>query len=350
MSNEKTTSTHEKLNGQGVEDLLNTLYDIGKPISLNPTETKVSTETLFSDEKHTQKETQVNALQNSPDADNSFAPQQSCDASDADETEILLDENRESAEVCEILPESKANALQATDNVGKNAYTTEDVDNVSENFNHTTEDADSVSEISHSTQNQKIDSNPSNLLTDCETTHDLYQDTPREEKRNLKANESVSDEFALMPCEHTLQKVEGEVLNKQKTLREKTWQLYEQAYIERYNIKPFRNAKVNSQVKQFVERVGEDAPRIAYFYVFHCNSWYIRKAHDFGLLLSDAQAVARDFYRGQQTTNTTAKWEEEAATAHSAAEEAKRLLRMQWAEEDRLKAEQERAKQEQRDA
>ena len=111
-----------------------------------------------------------------------------------------------------------------------------------------------------------------------------------------------SDNFALQPVEQKAQQPKSDVLDKQATLRASTWQHYEQAYIERYSIRPLRNKKVNSQVKAFVELVGEDAPKIAYFYVFHNNAWYIRKGHDIGTLLSDAQAIARDFYRGQQTT------------------------------------------------
>ncbi|MBQ9620091.1 MAG: hypothetical protein IJR44_06315, partial [Neisseriaceae bacterium] len=75
-------------------------------------------------------------------------------------------------------------------------------------------------------------------------------------------------------------------------------------------------------------------------YCFHSNKWYIQKGHDIGTLLTNAQAVARDFYSGRETTNTTAQWEEDRANVRSSAEEAKRLIE-EWDRQAELKAEQE---------
>ena len=125
----------------------------------------------------------------------------------------------------------------------------------------------------------------------------------------------------------------AEVLDKAKQLRLENWQAYQQAYQQRYGVEPLRNAKINAQIKTFCELVGEDAPKIAGFYCFHSHKWYILKGHDFGTLLANAQAVARDYYSGVETTSKVAEWSEDVSNVRSVAEEAKRLLREKWAKE-----------------
>ena len=106
------------------------------------------------------------------------------------------------------------------------------------------------------------------------------------------------------------------------------WQAYKQAYYERYQAYPLRNAKVMGQIKQFIAQVGQDhAAAIAVFFVSHNNSWYVQKKHDIGTLLMNAQAVAVDWQKGTQTTRLAAQWEEQHAAAMGAAEEAKRIIR-----------------------
>ena len=119
---------------------------------------------------------------------------------------------------------------------------------------------------------------------------------------------------------------ESEVLDREKQLRLKTWEFYKQAYLERYGIEPVRNARVNRNILDFVRQVGANAPQMIYFFVFHNNSWYVQKGHDTGTLLQNIQAIARDWAKGYQTTQTYAKQGESIATAQMAAQGAIELL------------------------
>lgn len=82
-----------------------------------------------------------------------------------------------------------------------------------------------------------------------------------------------------------------------------TWETYREAYISRYNVEPLRNAKTNSQVSQFVKRVGEgNAPSIAKFYLKHSDPFYVRNSHAFGFCLRDAESLSTQWLRGQTVT------------------------------------------------
>ncbi|MFV3014647.1 hypothetical protein ACM9HO_02815, partial [Pseudomonas sp. KHB2.9] len=67
------------------------------------------------------------------------------------------------------------------------------------------------------------------------------------------------------------QKTEAQIANTN------TWDAYTIAYLERYGVEPVRNAKVNAQVAQLVQRLGaEEAPQVAMFYVTINDSFFIR--------------------------------------------------------------------------
>jgi hypothetical protein len=78
-----------------------------------------------------------------------------------------------------------------------------------------------------------------------------------------------------------------------------TWKAYSESYEKRYGVEPVRNTKVNSNVKNFVQRVGGDeAPLIASWYVAHSNNFYVRDAHGFGLLTKDAEKLRTEWATG----------------------------------------------------
>lgn len=81
-----------------------------------------------------------------------------------------------------------------------------------------------------------------------------------------------------------------------------TWEAYSTAYATRYGTAPLRNAKVNSAIKGFVQRVGHDeAPAVAGFFVDRvADPMVVRRMHDTGLLLANAEA-----YRTQWVTGRT---------------------------------------------
>lgn len=86
-----------------------------------------------------------------------------------------------------------------------------------------------------------------------------------------------------------------------------TWDAYSVAYFDRYGTEPVRNAKVNSAIKGFVQRVGtKEAPDIARFFVAHNDSFYARKCHDAGQLLADAEKLRTEWATGQTMSATRA--------------------------------------------
>lgn len=140
----------------------------------------------------------------------------------------------------------------------------------------------------------------------------------------------------------------GEVLPKSKHSDEKpqqetefqlkcraTWKAYGEAYCQRYGTAPIRNAKVNSQVKQLVQRLGTEAADVAAWFVLSCNeSFVVRKVHDLGLLVSGAESYRTQWATGRAMTNTRASQIDQTAANYSAADEAKALLRAKRAREN----------------
>jgi hypothetical protein len=81
------------------------------------------------------------------------------------------------------------------------------------------------------------------------------------------------------------------------------WKAYSEAYLTRYEHEPIRNAKINSQIKQFVSRLPtKDAPEVVRFYVQHSNRYYVQKMHPVGLLLQDAEKLYTEWRRGRPMT------------------------------------------------
>lgn len=86
------------------------------------------------------------------------------------------------------------------------------------------------------------------------------------------------------------------------------WEAYATAYFARYGVPPVRNAKVNSQLAQLVQRLGAgEAPAVAAAYVRHNNATYIRGRHGVDLLLRDAEGLRTDWARNTQTTSAGAQ-------------------------------------------
>lgn len=94
------------------------------------------------------------------------------------------------------------------------------------------------------------------------------------------------------------------------------WSSYAKAYESRYKTKPVRNAKVNGQVAQLAKRLGSEAPLVAEFYVGHSKSFYIGKVHEFGLLLSDAEALRTQWATGQKVTQRQAQQSDDRAAVN----------------------------------
>ena len=121
---------------------------------------------------------------------------------------------------------------------------------------------------------------------------------------NKKTNiEHSSKEVDLSKDKSPKEKVDSKEIVKTK----QTWQFYENAFKGRYGVLPERNPKTNSQMKQFVERVGIDnAPHIAAFYLTHNDSFYIKQCHVVGMLLKDAEKLATEWKTGNKMTSQRA--------------------------------------------
>lgn len=117
------------------------------------------------------------------------------------------------------------------------------------------------------------------------------------------------------------QKTEAQIANTN------TWDAYTIAYLERYGVEPVRNAKVNAQIAQLVQRLGaEEAPQVAMFYVTINDSFFIRNSHELGLLVARAEGIRTQWLTGRQVNAVTARQMENTQANISAAQEASRSI------------------------
>lgn len=105
------------------------------------------------------------------------------------------------------------------------------------------------------------------------------------------------------------------------------WKAYADSYFNRYGAEPVRNAKVNGQIAQVVQRLGaEEAPHVAFYYVTINDAFYIRNMHDVGLLVSKCEAIRTQWATGRQVNGATARQMENTQANMSAAEIAKDMI------------------------
>lgn len=91
-----------------------------------------------------------------------------------------------------------------------------------------------------------------------------------------------------------------------------TWDAYANAYEARWGVMPVRNATVNGQLANFVQRVpAEEAPAIAAFFVGHRGNLYVAAKHPVNLLVRDAEKLRTDW-----ATNDRAGSSRNDETAH----------------------------------
>ena len=110
--------------------------------------------------------------------------------------------------------------------------------------------------------------------------------------------------------------------NELKAACRETWKAYGLAYFDRYGTDPVINAKVRSQVRQFVQRIPRaEAPEVASFYVRHVDAFYVRKGHDFGQALADAEKLRMEWATNQQITGTKARQNERSGAMWQAVAE-----------------------------
>lgn len=104
-----------------------------------------------------------------------------------------------------------------------------------------------------------------------------------------------------------LVKVKPAKVAKQPAPSSDTWAAYESAYLARYGVKPVRNATVNGQLANLVNRLGaEESPGVAAWYVSHRNQFYVSCGHSVGMLLRDCEKLRTEWATGRQATQTQA--------------------------------------------
>lgn len=106
-----------------------------------------------------------------------------------------------------------------------------------------------------------------------------------------------------------------------------TWLAYSNAYFDRYGTEPVRNAKINSQIKQFVQRIGgEESPHVAANYVKDNNSYYVSRLHSVDSLLADAEKLRTQWATGKNITQSRAKQVDRSQSNYDSVAEAKKIL------------------------
>lgn len=107
-----------------------------------------------------------------------------------------------------------------------------------------------------------------------------------------------------------------------------TWAAYASAYRDRHGVAPVRNAKVNANVRQIVQRLGHsEAPLVAAWFLTVNERYVVQNMHDLGALLTKCEAYRTQWVTGRQMTQTSAQQHDQTQSNANAAEEAKELLR-----------------------
>ncbi len=107
-----------------------------------------------------------------------------------------------------------------------------------------------------------------------------------------------------------------------------TWTAYAIAYRARHGATPVRNAKVNANVKQIVQRLGHaEAPLVAGWFLRVNERLVVQGMHDLGLLLARCEAYRTQWATNRQVTETSARQTDQTQSNVSAADEAKAILR-----------------------
>ncbi|WP_093534249.1 helix-turn-helix domain-containing protein [Stenotrophomonas rhizophila] len=107
-----------------------------------------------------------------------------------------------------------------------------------------------------------------------------------------------------------------------------TWAAYALAYRDRHGATPVRNAKVNANVKQIVQRLGRvEAPQVAGWFLSVNERYVVQNMHDLGTLLAKCEAYRTQWATGRQMTQTSAMQQDQTQGNAGTADAAKAMLR-----------------------
>lgn len=138
---------------------------------------------------------------------------------------------------------------------------------------------------------------------------------------NLTADSRFSDPPTNTGCDQPAAESRPRKAGKKKSETPTTgvWQAYAAAYELRYGVEPVRNAKVNGQLAQLVQRLGAvEAPPVAAHYVRHNKTFYVAKKHPVDLLLADAEGLRTEWATNRTVTDTEARQADRTQTNKNA--------------------------------
>lgn len=94
---------------------------------------------------------------------------------------------------------------------------------------------------------------------------------------------------------------------RQESKTAEIWKRYSAAYANRYHTEPSRNAKINGQLANIVDRLGaEEAPLVAEWFLQHNDRWYAQKGHSVEALQKDCEKIRMEWATGNRITATKA--------------------------------------------
>jgi len=97
-----------------------------------------------------------------------------------------------------------------------------------------------------------------------------------------------------------------------------TWNAYATEYQEVYGAEPVRNAKVNGQLANVIDRIGAiDAPSVAAWFIHHRKRWYVEKGHSVECLQKDCEQLRTEWATGRRSTSTAAMQADRTQTTGS---------------------------------
>lgn len=93
-----------------------------------------------------------------------------------------------------------------------------------------------------------------------------------------------------------------------------TWQAYKEAYTQRYSVPPIRDAATNAKIKAIVKGLGEEAPQVAAYFVWHNGARYVAGMHQIGYLHTDYAKLRTEWATNTAMTQAKARQADNTAT------------------------------------
>ena len=95
---------------------------------------------------------------------------------------------------------------------------------------------------------------------------------------------------------------------KKPTAGSQVYEAYAEAFQNRYNTQPIRNAKVNAICSQIAAQVGlQEAKAIMHFYLQQNVAWYVQKGHAIEYALKDLQALRTNMLNNKSMSSREAQ-------------------------------------------